>query len=48
MLKPARRFLGKAMTKNSTKAEDILGIKYTDITKSILDDAQSLHKFGKT
>lgn len=48
MLKPARRFLGKAMTKNSTKAEDILGINYTDIKKSVLDDAQSLHKFGKT
>ena len=47
MLKPARRFLGKAMTKNSTKAEDILGLKYTDISKSILDDAASLKKFGK-
>ena len=47
MLKPARRFLGKAMTKNSTKAEDILGLKYTDISKSILDDAVSLKKFGK-
>jgi hypothetical protein len=34
------------MTKNSSKAEDILGIKYRDIKESILDEAKSLQKFG--
>ena len=45
-LKSIRRFLGKKMTKNSSKAEDILGIKYRDIKESILDEAKSLQKFG--
>jgi len=47
ILKPSRRFFGKAMTKNSTKAEDILGIKYIDISKSIIDEVESLKRFGK-
>ena len=46
-LKGAKRFLGKDMVKNSTKAEDILGISYIDIKKSILDDAKSLTEFEK-
>ena len=46
-LKGAKRFLGKDMAKNSTKAEDILGISYIDIKKSILDDAKSLTEFEK-
>ena len=46
-LKVAKRFLGKDMVKNSTKAEDILGISYIDIKKSILDDAKSLTEFEK-
>ena len=46
-LKGAKRFLGKDMVKNSTKAEDILGISYIDIKKSILDDAKSLTEFNK-
>ena len=47
VLKGAKRFLGKDMVKNSTKAEDILGISYIDIKKSILDDAKSLTEFEK-
>jgi hypothetical protein len=35
------------MVKNTTKAEDILGISYIDIEKSILDDAKSLTEFKK-
>ena len=46
-LKGAKRFLGKDMVKNTTKAEDILGISYIDIKKSILDDAKSLTEFNK-
>ena len=46
-LKGAKRFLGKDMVKNSTKAEDILGMSYIDIKKSILDDAKSLTEFKK-
>ena len=46
-LKGAKRFLGKDMVKNTTKAEDILGISYIDIKKSILDDAKSLTEFDK-
>lgn len=46
-LKGAKRFLGKDMVKNTTKAEDILGISYIDIKKSILDDAKSLTEFKK-
>lgn len=46
-LKGAKRFLGKDMVKNSTKAEDILGISYIDIKKSILDDSKSLTEFEK-
>jgi dihydroflavonol-4-reductase len=46
-LKGAKRFLGKDMVKNTTKAEDILGISYIDIKKSILDDAKSLTEFEK-
>ena len=46
-LKGAKRFLGKDMVKNSTKAEDVLGISYIDIKKSILDDAKSLTEFEK-
>ena len=46
-LKGAKRFLGTDMVKNSTKAEDILGISYIDIKKSILDDAKSLTEFEK-
>ena len=47
ILKPSKRFFGKAMTKNSTKAEDILGIKYIDVSKSIIDEVESLKRFDK-
>jgi len=46
-LKPARKFLGKAMVKDSSKAEDLLGIKYRDVSESILEDAKSLTEFNK-
>ena len=46
-LKPARKFLGKAMVKDSSKAENLLGIKYRDVSESILEDAKSLTEFNK-
>ena len=46
-LKPARGFLGKDMVKNTTRAEDLLGIEYRDLRESILDDAKSLIEFKK-
>ena len=35
------------MVKDSSKAEDLLGIKYRDVSESILEDAKSLTEYKK-